>query len=117
MPRRHLFLHFNHFETIGSCKLKRSLIAMAILAATGTAMAQSSVNMYGTADVALGRLRFGNSGMQSNTAVNTSGSYLGFKGVEDLGSGLKTGFVLEQGIDLKMVLVMRTPSNVLPIYG
>lgn len=101
MPRRHLFLHFNHFETIGSCKLKRSLIAMAILAATGTAMAQSSVNMYGTADVALGRLRFGNSGMQSNTAVNTSGSYLGFKGVEDLGSGLKTGFVLEQGIDLK----------------
>ncbi len=81
--------------------MKRSLIAMAILAATGTAMAQSSVNMYGTADVALGKLRFGKSGMQSNTAVNTSGSYLGFKGVEDLGSGLKTGFVLEQGIDLK----------------
>jgi len=81
--------------------LKRSLIAMAILAATGTAMAQSSVNIYGTADVALGKLRFGKAGMQANTAVNTSNSYLGFKGWEDLGSGLKTGFVLEQGINLK----------------
>lgn len=81
--------------------MKRSLIAMAILAATGTAMAQSSVNMYGTADVALGKLRFGKAGMQSNTAVNTSGSYLGFKGWEDLGSGLKTGFALEQSINLK----------------
>lgn len=81
--------------------MKRSLIAMAILAVTGAAMAQSSVNMYGTADVALGKLRFGKAGMQANTAVNTSGSYLGFKGVEDLGGGLKTGFVLEQRINLK----------------
>lgn len=81
--------------------MKRSLIAMAILAATGTAMAQSSVNMYGTADVAVGKLRFGKAGMQTFNEVNTSHSYLGFKGVEDLGSGLKTGFVLEQGINLK----------------
>ena len=73
---------------------------MAILAATGTAMAQSSVNMYGTADVAVGRMQFGKAGMQTFNVVNTSNSYLGFKGVEDLGGGLKTGFVLEQGIDL-----------------
>lgn len=81
--------------------MKRSLIAMAILAATGTAMAQSSVNMYGTADVALGKLRFGKVRMQSNTGVNTSDSYLGFKGWEDLGGGLKTGFALEQSVNLK----------------
>ncbi len=80
--------------------MKRSLIAMAILAATGTAMAQSSVNMYGTADVAVGKLRFGKTGMQSNTAVNSHDSYLGFRGVEDLGSGLKTGFIFEQNINI-----------------
>jgi len=73
---------------------------MAILAATGTAMAQSSVNIYGTADAAVGKLRFGKTGMQSNTAVNSHDSYLGFRGVEDLGSGLKTGFVYEQNINI-----------------
>lgn len=37
----------------------------------------------------------------TSEAVNHTTSHIGFKGVEDLGGGLKTGFRLEQAINLK----------------
>ena len=76
--------------------MKKSLLALAVLGAfAGAASAQSSVTMYGTVDVngryvkddgSTKRLSMGRDGLNS--------SQLGIKGVEDLGGGLKAGFLL-----------------------
>ena len=39
--------------------------------------------------------------MLSHTGLNTSDSFLGFRGTEDLGGGLKAGLQLEQGVNLR----------------
>lgn len=77
--------------------MKKSLIALAVLAASGAAFAQSSVTLYGVADLWVGKvnkadIEMGDDGLAS--------SRLGFKGTEDLGGGLKAGFQFEQGLDL-----------------
>ncbi len=82
--------------------MKKSLIALAVLAASGAAMAQSSVTIYGLADVWVGSVKDG-VGAKSETKMGSGGlntSRIGFKGTEDLGGGLKAVFKLEQGIDL-----------------
>ncbi len=81
--------------------MKKTLISLAVLAASTGAFAQSSVTLYGTADAAIGKERGGKVGMKTNSGLNTSESYLGFRGTEDLGGGLKAGFQFEQGIDLR----------------
>ncbi len=81
--------------------MKKSLIALAVLAASGAAMAQSSVTLFGIADVGVGYVK--NSGGDSNYGLTNGGlntSRLGFRGVEDLGGGLKAGFWLEGGMTL-----------------
>lgn len=85
--------------------MKKSLIALAVLAASGAAMAQSSVTLYGIADVWVGRTSVTNAaGVKTNTSKLDSGglgsSRLGFKGTEDLGGGLKAVFALEQAVGL-----------------
>ena len=77
--------------------MKKSLIALAVLASTG-AMAQSSVTLYGIVDVALQSAKATN-GVRQNTVAsgNVNGSRFGLKGSEDLGGGLKALFVLENG--------------------
>ncbi|MBC3869997.1 porin [Undibacterium oligocarboniphilum] len=81
--------------------MKKSLIALAAMAAVaGSAQAQSSVTIYGIADMAV---QAGNRGAGSGTKYaldsgEQGGSRLGFKGTEDLGSGLKAIFALEAGI-------------------
>ena len=96
--------------------MKKTLIALATLAAvSGAAMAQSSVTIYGTLDVSAGKLKDGEFGLnnginyvvpasQSSTALTNavgksflSTSNLGFRGVEDLGGGLKATFNLQTG--------------------
>ena len=81
--------------------MKKSLLALAVLGAfAGVASAQSSVTLYGTLDVngryvkADGRDR---SLTQSTDGINSS--QLGFRGIEDLGGGLKAGFVLLAGVN------------------
>ena len=81
--------------------MKKSLIALAVLAASGAAMAQSSVTLFGIVDTNVSYLD-GVSNAAGNTdskyGIGTSGnatSRLGFRGVEDLGGGLKAGFHLE----------------------
>ena len=77
--------------------MKKSLLALAALTAfAGAASAQSSVTLFGIVDVC-GPLR-----RERRPAANTSwrtdgnaSSRLGFRGVEDLGGGLKAGFWLE----------------------
>ena len=77
--------------------MKKSLIALAVLAASGAAMAQSSVTLYGVADVVIHKDKGVDTKM---TSGGVSTSRLGFKGTEDLGGGLKANFKLEQKVDL-----------------
>lgn len=86
--------------------MKKSLIALAVLAASGASFAQSSVTLYGLADVWFGSVKtedgvLGTS--QTNTTLASGGvnaSRWGLMGSEDLGKGLKANFKLEQGFDL-----------------
>ena len=71
--------------------MKKSLIALAVLAASGTAFAQSSVTIYGKVDLGVAR----SIGSSVNEIKQASGSRLGFRGTEDLGGGLKANFQLE----------------------
>ena len=80
--------------------MKKNLIALAVLAASGVASAQSSVTVYGIADVWFGSLKAAD---VRQTMVGSGGvdqSRFGFKGTEDLGGGLKANFVLEQGFNI-----------------
>jgi predicted porin len=73
--------------------MKKSLLALAVLGAfTGVASAQSSVTIYGKVDLAYGH----KAGVDINTVADSgAGSRLGFRGVEDLGGGLKAQFQIE----------------------
>jgi len=79
--------------------MKKSLVALAVLAASGAAMAQSSVTLFGVVDAAYA---YGKGAASSKTTLKNSGynsSRLGFRGVEDLGGGLKASFHLEAGVN------------------
>jgi predicted porin len=80
--------------------MQKKLIALAVAGLASTAaFAQSNVTVYGVVDTYAGR--FSGDGVNTTTAVNSgglAGSRLGFKGVEDLGNGLKALFVLEYAI-------------------
>ena len=79
--------------------MKKSLLALAVLTAvTGAAYAQSSVTLYGKVDLGL-VLDSGNAGGKSVRISSgvSGGSRIGFKGVEDLGGGLKAAFQIETG--------------------
>jgi predicted porin len=80
--------------------MKKSLIALAVLAAAGTASAQSSVTLFGIVDATVQRLK--NDGGASVTRLTNSGynsSRLGFRGTEDLGGGMSASFWLEAGLN------------------
>ncbi|EHN66735.1 porin [Comamonas testosteroni] len=81
--------------------MKKSLIALAVLAASGAAMAQSSVTLFGVVDTGVSYVKGGGNGGTSNYGLHNgsnSSSRLGVRGVEDLGGGLKAGFWLEGAI-------------------
>lgn len=96
--------------------MKKSLIALAVLASSGAAMAQSSVTLYGIADAFVGSQKLTTAITQNpgapvtysiasgrNTVVNSgglNGSRWGLRGSEDLGGGLKAVFVLESGFNI-----------------
>lgn len=78
--------------------MKKSLIALAVMAASGAAMAQSSVTIWGIVDAAYSR---GTSDVNSVSRLVGSGissSQLGFRGVEDLGGGMRASFWLEAAL-------------------
>ncbi len=100
---------FNLFE---KPEMKKSLIALAVMAASGASMAQ--VTLYGVADVAVGaqndstasatnkKLGLANDKFQAiaNNTLNNGNSRFGLKGSEDLGKGLKAGFNFEAAVSL-----------------
>lgn len=70
--------------------MKKTLIALAAVAATGAALAQSSVTIYGKVDVGIRKMSD-----SSADLYTPHGSRLGFRGEEDLGGGLKAKFQIE----------------------
>ncbi|WP_439115670.1 porin [Hydrogenophaga sp.] len=78
----------------------KNIVAVSLVLASGAASAQSSVTLYGIADMNIASRKSADTG-ERTTQVNSSGIYesrIGFKGSEDLGGGLKANFQLEQGI-------------------
>jgi predicted porin len=83
--------------------MKKSLIALAALAAAGVASAQSSVTLFGILDAGISHYsnKSGNAATLSRTAMTNSSessSRLGFRGTEDLGGGMSAQFWLEAGL-------------------
>lgn len=82
--------------------MKKTLIALAAVAATGAAFAQSSVTLYGVADISVGKTNVDGDKFKAYaaSALNNGTSRWGVRGVEDMGGGLKAGFNFEQGLSL-----------------
>jgi predicted porin len=80
--------------------MKNTLIVAAVASlAAGSALAQSSVTIYGRANVsAENQKNIGAVGTQR--VLQNSASRIGFKGTEDLGGGLKANFILEHGFNI-----------------
>ena len=79
---------------------KRTLFAAAVATLTaGTALAQSSITVYGRANVtAEYQENIGADGTQK--VLQNNASRIGFRGVEDLGGGLKADFLLEHRFNI-----------------
>jgi predicted porin len=78
--------------------MKKTLIALAALAAVGTASAQSSVTIFGAVDAGYKSVNnSANSAANSNniTNNNTATTLMIFKGVEDIGGGMAATFLME----------------------
>ncbi len=88
--------------------MNKKLIAVAVagaLAAPVLAFAQSSVTIYGRANLGLETWRATGSraavtDFNSRNRVYDSASRVGFRGTEDLGGGLRAYFVIETGINM-----------------
>ncbi|HZX33701.1 MAG TPA: porin [Rhodocyclaceae bacterium] len=84
--------------------MQKKLIALALASLAGSAFAQSNVTIYGVADASFENVRTsgttgGLADFKARNRVNSESSYIGFKGVEDLGNGLKAAFQLENGVN------------------
>ena len=76
--------------------MKKSLLVLAALGAfAGAASAQSSVTLFGIVDVNARYTKNGDLKVKSLSTDGINSSRLGFRGIEDLGGGLKAGFWLE----------------------
>lgn len=69
--------------------MKKSLIALAILAASGAAMAQSTVTISGVLDVGLTNVNKVAAGANNTSVGSGNNARINFSVVEDLGGGLK----------------------------
>ena len=82
--------------------MQKKIIALAIAGLASTAaFAQSNVTIYGVADMAyLHASGSGQKGVNTIESGGLAGSRIGFKGVEDLGNGLKALFTLEYALNM-----------------
>lgn len=81
--------------------MKQAILALAALTATAGAAAQgSNVTLFGVVDASVGRISTSGKSVTGMANGGNSSSRLGFRGVEDLGGGLKAGFWLEGGVNV-----------------
>ncbi len=100
---RSLDLLGTFISIFGDLRMKKSLIALAALSAiAGSAVAQSSVTVYGVLDAGYSDTSKTVSGTKNSQEAlsfnNFTSSRFGVRGTEDLGGGLKANFVIETGI-------------------
>ena len=80
--------------------MKKTLFALAALGAfAGAASAQSTVQLFGTVDLAARYVKNGDVKRSDLASNGNSTSRLGVRGTEDLGGGLKAGFWLEAAVN------------------
>jgi GBP family porin len=77
---------------------KTLLAAAALVAVSGSALAQSSLTIYGVVDASLESVKAADKSVTRVSSDNYATSRLGFKGTEDLGGGLKAIFALETAV-------------------
>src|SRR4051812_2976936 len=77
--------------------MKKIALVAALAAVAAPAFAQSSVTLYGRINTTVESQKIGNQDRKIVEANNAS--RLGFKGMEDLGGGLKASFLLEHGLN------------------
>lgn len=78
--------------------MKKTLIALAAVAVSSAAFAQSSVTLYGKANIGLFKTEGASAAL--NDGPDGSGSRWGLRGVEDLGGGMKANYLLEGQFNL-----------------
>ena len=79
--------------------MKKALITLAVLGTfAGMASAQSSITVFGVVDVNGRYVKNGDVDTKQLANDGNSSSRLGFRGIEDLGNGLKAGFWLESSL-------------------
>lgn len=76
--------------------MKKTILAAAI-AASVPLIAQADVTLYGSIRAGVSQMNGSSSNFQSSFGVDDFGSRIGFKGGEDLGSGLKAIWQVETG--------------------
>jgi predicted porin len=80
--------------------MKRALGPILALCAATPALAQDNVTVFGVLDTYLEHATAGATGITRLQSGGVSGSRLGFRGSEDLGSGNRAIFMLESGINV-----------------
>ncbi len=80
--------------------MKKTLVALASLAALGTSFAQSSMTIYGNLDQTLVNASQGGKSATFTKSNSNSSSYWGITSKEDMGAGLSASFDLRSEITL-----------------
>lgn len=81
-------------------KLNTIALALGLVTCSGLASAQSSVTLYGVADIGLTKITGKTTQLLSSGTQNNGTSRWGVRGSEDLGGGLKAGFNFEAQLSL-----------------
>jgi general bacterial porin, GBP family len=77
--------------------MKKTLLALAAVAASSAAFAQSTVTLFGVVDASVESVK-GDKSVTRVSSDNLSSSRFGLKGSEDLGGGTKANFMLDSGL-------------------
>ncbi len=77
--------------------MKKTVLALAAIAASSAAFAQSSVTLYGVVVASVESVK-GDKTVTRVSSDNLASSRIAFKGVEDLGGGLKATFLLDASL-------------------
>ena len=80
--------------------MKKTALALLTISVSGLSAAQSTVTLYGVADVALSKTTGSATQLVSSATQNNGTSRWGMRGTEDLGGGLKAGFNFESQVSL-----------------
>lgn len=91
--------------------MKKTLLALAVLAASGAAFAQSSATLYGRVDLNFTKLTGKDAQMADGSAFGGGASRIGLRGTEDLGGGLKANFVIETQVSADANTLATTFGN------